>query len=212
MRWGCYWPTGSARFRWVMENDRLVGIITETDLLRAFATTFAVDAPAPARGAVRATPASSPGRRDAPHTILVPLDGSPGSESVLPTVGELAHAQAARVRLLRVAPEPKAVEADDRIIAYADQETSRVELESLGKLKRVALALPDIEVDCAVCFGDAAEEIVKEAQAARVDLIAMATHRRRGLDRALKGSVAETVERASAIPVVLVPYGPEPAG
>ena len=147
-----------------------------------------------------------------PHTILVPLDGSPGSESVLPTVGELAHAQAARVRLLRVAPEPKAVEADDRIIAYADQETSRVELESLGYLKRVALALPDIEVDCAVCFGDAAEEIVKEAQAARVDLIAMATHRRRGLDRALKGSVAETVERASAIPVVLVPYGPEPAG
>jgi nucleotide-binding universal stress UspA family protein len=40
----------------------------------------------------------------------------------------------------------------------------------------------------------------------------MATHRRRGLDRALKGSVAETVERVSAIPVMLVPYGPEPAG
>jgi nucleotide-binding universal stress UspA family protein len=38
----------------------------------------------------------------------------------------------------------------------------------------------------------------------------MATHRRRGLDRAFRGSVAETVERASAIPVILVPYGPEP--
>ena len=61
-----------------------------------------------------------------------------------------------------------------------------------------------------MCFGDAAEQIVKEAQAARVDLIAMATHRRRGLDRAFRGSVAETVERASAIPVILVPYGPEP--
>jgi CBS domain-containing protein/nucleotide-binding universal stress UspA family protein len=196
----------------VMENDRLVGIITETDLLRAFATTCAADTSVQARGAGRATPASSLARRDAAHTILVPLDGSPGSESVLPTVGELAHAQAARVRLLRVAPEPKSVEADDRIIVYADQETSRVELETLGYLKRVALALPGIEVDCIVCFGEAAEEIVREAQAARVDLIAMATHRRRGLDRALKGSVAETVERASAIPVVLVPYGPEPAG
>jgi nucleotide-binding universal stress UspA family protein len=35
----------------------------------------------------------------------------------------------------------------------------------------------------------------------------MASHRRRGLDRVLRGSVAETVERVSAVPVVLVPYG-----
>ena len=195
----------------VTENDRLVGIITETDLLRAFATMFAAGAPTPARDAAAAAPAASPAPRGAGHTILVPLDGAAGSESVLPTVGELAQARGARVRLLRVAPEPKAVEADDRIIAYADQETSRVEMEALAYLKRVALALPGIEVDCAVCFGEAAEEIVKAAQAAHADLIAMATHRRRGLDRALRGSVAETVERASAIPVVLVPYGPEPA-
>ncbi len=87
-----------------------------------------------------------------------------------------------------------------------------MEMETLAYLKRVALTLPAIEVDCTVCFGEAAEEIVKAAQAPRVDLIAMATHRRRGLDRAFRGSVAETVERASAIPVVLVPYGPEPAG
>jgi CBS domain-containing protein/nucleotide-binding universal stress UspA family protein len=195
----------------VMEDDRLVGIITETDLLRAFATASAASATAPARDATPGAPAASPAQRDAGHTILVPLDGSPGSESVLPTVGELAHAQAARVRLLRVAPEPEAVEADNRIIVYADQETSRVELETLAYLKGVALALPGIEVDCVVGFGEPAEEIVKEAKAARVDLIAMATHRRRGLGRALKGSVAETVERTSSIPVVLVPYGPEPA-
>jgi CBS domain-containing protein len=196
----------------VMENGRLVGIITETDLLRAFATMFAAGAPTPARVAAATAPTSSPAPREARHTILVPLDGSPGSESVLATVGELALARGARVRLLRVASEPKAVEADNRIIAYADQETSRVELETLAYLKRVALTLPGIEVDCTVGFGEAAEEIVKAAQATRVDLIAMATHRRRGLDRTLRGSVAETVERASAIPVVLVPYGPEPAG
>lgn len=191
----------------VVQDTRLVGIITETDLLRAFAAADALSA-----DVARPSPASSPGRRDSGHTILVPLDGTPGSESVLSTVGELALAQSARVRLLRVASQPKAVEADDRIIAYADQETSRVELETLAYLKRAALALPGIEVDCAVSFGDAAEEIVRDARAQRVDLIAMATHRRRGLDRAFRGSVAETVERASAIPVVLVPYGPEPPG
>jgi acetoin utilization protein AcuB len=188
----------------VVQDTRLVGIITETDLLRAFAASSG-----PSRD-VRAAPVPASVRPHGAHTILVPLDGSPGSESVLPTVGELALAQGARIRLLRVAPEPKAVEADDRIIAYADQETSRVEMETLAYLRRAALALPGIEVDCAVGFGDPAEEIVKDAQAARVDVIAMATHRRRGLDRALRGSVAETVERASAIPVVLVPYGPEP--
>jgi acetoin utilization protein AcuB len=193
----------------VVEAGGLVGIITETDLLRAFAATSAAEGPA--HDVARPAPAPAAARRDSTSTILVPLDGSPGSESVLPTVGELAVARAARVRLLRVAPEPQAVEADNRIIAYADQETSRVELETLAYLRRAALALPGIEVDCAVGFGEAAAEIVRDARAARVDLIAMATHRRRGLNRALKGSVAETVERASAIPVMLVPYGPEEA-
>ena len=126
----------------VMEDDRLVGIITETDLLRAFAMTSAASEPTPARHAAPAAPASSPAPRYAGHTILVPLDGSPGSESVLPTVGELARARGARVRLLRVASVPKAVETDNRIIAYADQEMSRVEMEMLAYLKRVALPCP----------------------------------------------------------------------
>jgi CBS domain-containing protein len=194
----------------VLEKNRLVGIITETDLLRAFATTFTGE-PMP-RAVAGSAPASRPAPRESGYTILVPLDGAPGSESVLPTVGELAQTHGAKVRLLRIAPEPKAVEADDRIIAYADQETSRVEMEALAYLRRIALALPGIEVHCAVGFGEPADEIIKAAQDSRADLIAMATHRRRGLDRALRGSVAETVERASAIPVVLVPYGPEIGG
>jgi acetoin utilization protein AcuB len=191
----------------VMDGGRLAGIITETDLLRAFATVCAAEAPAPTPAR---SPAASPPRPHGGPAILVPLDGSPGSESVLATVAELARARRARLHLLRVAPVMKAVASDDRIVAYADQETSRVELETLAYLKGLARTLTDVGVDCAVRFGEPAEEIVREAQAARVDLIAMATHRRRGLDRALRGSVAETVERASAIPVVLVPYGPEP--
>jgi CBS domain-containing protein/nucleotide-binding universal stress UspA family protein len=190
----------------VMEGDRLAGIITETDLLRAFGA-MAAGAPAHPARAPASMPAAAPPSTG--PTILVPLDGSPGSESVLPAVGELARARAARVRLLRVAPAPQAVETADRVIAYADQETSRVELETLAYLKGLESALAGLDVDRVVRFGEAAEEIVREAKDANVALIAMATHRRRGLDRALRGSVAETVERASAIPVVLVPYGPE---
>jgi len=141
----------------------------------------------------------------------VPLDGSPGSESVLPTVGELARARAARVRLLRVAAVPPEVRFGDRVVAYADQEAARVELETLAYLRCMAEALPGVEVEPVVRFGDVVDQIVSEAQTARVGLIAMATHRRTALDRVLKGSVAETVERAAAVPVVLVPYGSQPS-
>jgi hypothetical protein len=54
---------------------------------------FAAGAPTPARGAAATAAVASPAPREAGHTILVPLDGSPGGESVLPTVGELALAR-----------------------------------------------------------------------------------------------------------------------
>lgn len=195
----------------VVEGTRLVGIITETDLLRAFAVTCASCETAPGALTALAERTSCPARPDALHTILVPLDGSPGSESVLPTVGELARARGAGVRLLRVVPAPPAVHAGDRVVSYAEQESQRVEFEMLGYLKGLGAALTGIPVESVVRFGDAAQEIVHEAQSARVNLIAMASHQRRGLDRVLKGSVAETVERAAVVPVVLVPYGVEPS-
>lgn len=140
--------------------------------------------------------------------ILVPLDGSPGSTSVLWTVGQLARAQAARVRLLRVESPVSAVYANDgRVIAYADQEYDRVALDDLQGLKRTADELAGIEVETAVRFGDPATQIVEEAEETGADLIAMATHRRAGVARLVKGSVAERVERATTVPVVLVPYG-----
>lgn len=144
--------------------------------------------------------------------ILVPLDGSPGSGSVLWTVGQLARAQGARVRLVHVAPAPGVVlTSDDRVVAFADQETARVEYEESVKLGRAVAELEGVDVERAVRFGDdPVRAIVTEAVESGADLIAMATHRRAGLSRVLKGSVAERVERATTVPVVLVPYGMAP--
>jgi nucleotide-binding universal stress UspA family protein len=145
------------------------------------------------------------------RTILVPLDGSPGSTSVLWTVGQLARAQAARVRLLRVdSPVSPVYGTDGRVVAYADQEYDRIALDDLQGLKRTANELAGIQVETAVRFGDPATQIVQDAEETGADLIAMATHRRAGVARLIKGSVAERVERATTVPVVLVPYG-EPA-
>ena len=141
------------------------------------------------------------------HKILVPLDGSPGSETVLATAEEVARAEGASVHLLHVAPLPEVLRSGDRIVAYADQESARVEHEGLAYLKEVSAGLRGVEVEQAVRFGEPGEQIVEEATSAGADLIAMATHRRAGVRRILKGSVAEQVRRATRIPVLLVPYG-----
>ena len=139
--------------------------------------------------------------------ILVPLDGSPGSESVLWTVGALARVQGATVSLLRVATTPPAVLTEERALAFADRESDRIERGETVSLRRVAGKLEGVVVETSVRFGDPATEIVDEAESAGADLIAMATHRRTGLARMLKSSVAERVERATTVPVILVPYG-----
>ncbi|MBI4010667.1 MAG: universal stress protein [Candidatus Rokubacteria bacterium] len=139
--------------------------------------------------------------------ILVPLDGSEGSEAALTEVARLAEAEGAAVRLLHVAEPVVAVMEEDRVVRYADQEAARVTQEARAYLLRSAAALPGIDVDLAVRFGDPVEEIVREAERPGVDLVAMATHRRTGLGRLFEGSVAERVERATRVPVLLVRYG-----
>lgn len=186
----------------VMEGERLVGILTEVDLLRAFSTTLGVRAGRPRR------PADAPLTDDAAgRVILVPLDGTPGSEAVLETIGEIARAEGASVRLLSVHAPVHEVEAEGRVLAYVDQETERVEAEARTYFQRVARGLGPATVSFTVRFGEPVEQIVAEAEASGATLIAMATHRRTGLARMLKGSVAEGVERTTTVPVMLVQYG-----
>jgi nucleotide-binding universal stress UspA family protein len=55
-----------------------------------------------------------------------------------------------------------------------------------------------------VQFGAPAEVILDMAQANQVDLIAMTTHGRSGLQRLLLGSIADKVVRHADVPVLLV--------
>ena len=152
-------------------------------------------------------PVSGPGL----HTILVPLDGTPGSENVVAAVRALAGASRARVRLLRVVPRVNSVHADDgvRVLAFVDQETERVEAEARDYLHEVAARLPDVTVELAVRFGDAVTQIVDEAETSGADLIALASHRRHAVAGLLVGSVAARLRRETTIPTLVVPYGEE---
>jgi len=155
------------------------------------------------------TPPPRPETATTGHTILVPLDGQPGSEEVLPLVADLARRPGATVRLLRVVPPAVTVRSDDgvRVLAYSDEETARREQEARAYLSDVARRLPDVIVASVVRVSDPVAGIVDEAEAVGADLIAMASHRRHPLARLLGRSVAARLARATRIPTLVVPYG-----
>ena len=139
--------------------------------------------------------------------ILVPLDRSEVAEAVLPLVAGLARGTGALVRLVHVAPVAEnLVSQAGRVLAYSDQEAERLEAEGLDHLREIAARL-DVPVECAIRFGIAAEEILREAEACRADLIAMTTTGKSGLRRVVMGSVAEQVLHGARVPVLLQPPG-----
>jgi nucleotide-binding universal stress UspA family protein len=136
--------------------------------------------------------------------ILVPLDGAVQAEGMIEAIGALARGTGATVRLLRVAPTPETiVDEDGHVLAFADQESERLEAEALDYLHASTIALEDVALEYAVRFGDPVEQIVAEAETWDADLVAMATRGRGCIGRALLGSVAEQVFRKAPMAVAL---------
>ena len=72
---------------------------------------------------------------------------------------------------------------------------------------------PAVACEHRLLVGDAAEAIVRTAEAEHVDMIVIGTHGRIGLSRILMGSVAEAVVRRAACPVLTMKQPvKEPAG
>lgn len=133
--------------------------------------------------------------------ILVPLDGSPLAEAILPVAEEWAKEEGAEVVLLRAVLAPHGLGRDDT------EATVRVVEEAEAYLKEVAERLERRglnQVRWVVWYNDAATAIAEAVGRYGVDLIAMATHGRSGLSRLFLGSVAEAVVRAVRVPVLLL--------
>jgi nucleotide-binding universal stress UspA family protein len=128
--------------------------------------------------------------------ILVPLDGSPLSEKILPDAQLLARSFGATLELLHVIDTTDIAESD----AYDIEQDARRYLE------RIAASLTDAPpTQCHVNPGNPAAGIVDAAAADRQTLIAMATHGYSLLRRLLVGSFATKVVQVATNPVLLVP-------
>jgi len=129
--------------------------------------------------------------------ILVPLDGSQLSSRILKPVLRLAERTKAEVRAIRVLDGYEADQAmlrgeDPYGIAAAELARDLEPLEGSG-----------IKIGYDSYVGDPASRILDDAETYRASLIAMATHGRSGVDRWIRGSVAERVLRRSPVPVFL---------
>lgn len=142
--------------------------------------------------------------------ILVPLDQTPEAEAVLPLIADAARGGGATVRLLHVAAVPEnIVTADGHVVAYADQELTRRELEASDYLRTVEARLDGGVVERVVRFGDPVEEIALEAEGFGADLIAFITSCRRDVGRLVLGGTAERVTRRTKTAVLVLRPGPD---
>jgi nucleotide-binding universal stress UspA family protein len=137
--------------------------------------------------------------------ILVPLDGSPLAEAVLPHAQALAKSEGAEIVLLRVAvtPDPNFFYRDP---AEGRQITEAIEEEALDYMKTEVAKLQNegAKVTAITRDGTIPDTILEVAEETHADVIAMSTHGRAGIQRWLMGSVAEDVVRDSHIPVMLI--------
>jgi nucleotide-binding universal stress UspA family protein len=138
--------------------------------------------------------------------ILVPLDGSPMAEQILPTVTTVAQALSTELILFQVSIVHVSGWMTGEWYLPLQGALDTAEKDAQAYLSAVAGRLEDqgLDVTTATSIGSVATCILEYAEANHVDLIAMCTHGRTGLARWALGSVADRVLRAGDIPILLV--------
>lgn len=136
------------------------------------------------------------------QTVLLPVDGSDCSLESLPAVAQLCELFESRVLLLRVMEPKKHAPAAPPEWAEAEVQLARLS----GILERRG-----VETTRLVREGDPTEEILKTVKEQGIDLVAMSTHGRGGLTRALTGSVTEQILRQATVPLLVTRTTATPA-
>lgn len=140
--------------------------------------------------------------------IIVPLDGSPLAEQVLPHAIALSKGLRAGITLLR-AITPSAeyfLDMDYLPVNYdsLNQELEESAKQYLEKMKVQVSQLGVSKVQTVLVHGNAAGAINDYARGIPNNAIAMTSHGRSGVGRWVLGSVADRVIRHSEDPVLLV--------
>lgn len=135
--------------------------------------------------------------------VLVAIDEDPVAAHAAEVGTELARRLNAEVALIHVIDpalifDPEAGISADELAQKAREDAARVVADFRARLHADARALGFAPL------GPPGSEIVKAAKEWQADVIVIGSHGRRGITRALMGSVAEAVMRHAACPVLVV--------
>lgn len=138
-----------------------------------------------------------------PQKILVATDFSECAEQALDYAVALAGKLDAKIHLLHVIVIPAMAipEVGIAVSSTLIESTARTQQTELDKrASRYAAA----SLETVLRTGDARDVIIDVAREIDADLIVMGTHGRRGVRRALIGSIAESVVRTAPCPVLTI--------
>lgn len=143
--------------------------------------------------------------------LLVPLDGTAPSLAALPIAARLAGAYGAELVLLRMVPTLATIAGERastaRLVPTAAAASLDLEEEEARRSMQgivASLQAQRVRVSTSVRRGDPAQGLLEGAAQADVEMIAMATHGRTGLDAVFSGSVASRIVARFTRPILLV--------
>src|SRR5918998_4923820 len=141
--------------------------------------------------------------------VLAPVDGSTRALRAVPWAAKLAGSSGTVVLLRVVPPQPAYAETlfslvgdEDTVQGIQDAWTriAKTDLDEAAAL----LSGSGVTVEQMVAEGEPDEEIVATAARRGVEMIAMASHGRGAVGRAIFGSVADRVARSAPVPTLIL--------
>jgi nucleotide-binding universal stress UspA family protein len=141
------------------------------------------------------------------EVILVPLDGSPRAEAILPYVEEMALARHSKVIFLQVIEPSTMMVTPYDMVPYYDKELADqivAEAQNYVNARIAEFREKGIDAEALVMQGAVVRAILDVAEQKNAGLIAMASHGRTGLGRVFYGSVAAGVLHSAERPLLLV--------
>lgn len=132
--------------------------------------------------------------------LLVPVDFSEHAERALAYAAELAEKLGATVHLVSAIGSPTA----EMAVTLTGDMIDSLRADRERALAAIAARYPGTIGRVLVEDGDPRDAILAASERVHADIIVMGTHGRRGLRRALLGSVAEAVVRYADVPVLTI--------
>lgn len=117
------------------------------------------------------------------QTVVFATDDSPAADAARPAAEALARRHGATLHMLRVEQVPTSLRPEPP--------PPTLVADGVAEARRRATSVPD--------------GIADYAEAVAADVVVVGTHGRVGVDRFLRGSVAEWLARRAACPVLVVP-------